>query len=90
MKVPEVAPLALRDQLLGELCIEAKDIACAQKYYTQLYAKDPRSAAALHGLAWSAQNNRDRARAYEYARGGLQIEPLYMPLIELRDQLEAE
>ncbi|MNL53454.1 hypothetical protein D3C87_1767010 [compost metagenome] len=90
LKTPEVSPLALRDQLIGELCLDAKDLPCVQKHYTQLYAKDPRSAAALYGLAWAAQNNHDRARAYEYARGGLQLEPLYMPLIDLRDQLEAE
>jgi len=90
LKVPEVSPLGLRDQLTGEICLESGDPACVQRYFTQLYSKEPRSAAALYGLAWSAQHNRDRARAYEYARGGLQIEPLYVPLIELRDQLEAE
>jgi hypothetical protein len=90
LRTPEVASLALRDQLAGEICIDNNDVPCVQKAYTQLYSKEPRSSAAMYGLAWSSQHSRDRARAYEYARSGLQIEPLYIPLIDLRDQLEAE
>jgi hypothetical protein len=33
---------------------------------------------------------KERALAYDYTRAGLQAEPNYLPLLELRDQMESE
>lgn len=90
LKMPELSTLSVKDLLMGDICINTGDVACAQKAYTDAYNKDKQSASALYGLAWVMMRNNDRTAAYDYVRAGLQSEPNFLPLLELRDQLEYE
>ena len=90
LKIPALKSLPLHDHLLGDICIATQDLVCAQNAFTALYNKDQRDVEALYGLAWVVLRKKERAMAYDYVRAGLQAEPNYLPLLELRDQMESE
>jgi tetratricopeptide (TPR) repeat protein len=90
LKMPELTTLTVRGRLMGDICIATQDVNCAQTVFTQIYDKNKSDAAALYGLAWIVMKRKDRAAAYDYVRAGLQAEPNYVPLLELRDQLESD
>ncbi|KYG66005.1 hypothetical protein AZI86_02750 [Bdellovibrio bacteriovorus] len=90
LKMPELSTLNMRNLLLGQICIESQDVTCAQNAYAAVYANDRANATASYGLAWVKMRSNDRAAAYEYVRAGLQSESNYLPLLDLRDQLEYE
>ncbi|WII72898.1 tetratricopeptide repeat protein [Bdellovibrio sp. 22V] len=90
LKMPELQTLSVKNLLMGDICINTQDVGCAQAAYTQAYNQDKKNATALYGLAWVVMHNNDRAGAYEYVRAGLQSEPNFLPLLEMRDQLENE
>jgi hypothetical protein len=88
--MPELSTLNVRNLLMGKICIEAQDVNCAQNSFAAVYNKDRGSALAAYGLAWVSLRNKQRSTAYDYVRVGLQNEPNYLPLLEMRDQLESE
>nr|BFD60644.1 hypothetical protein CKG001_27510 [Bdellovibrio sp. CKG001]BFD68249.1 hypothetical protein HAGR004_32710 [Bdellovibrio sp. HAGR004] len=90
LKMPELSQISVKNLLMGDICIITQDMACAQAAYTHIYASDKRSAPTLYGLAWVMMKSNNRPMAYDYVRAGLQAEPNYLPLLELRDQLESE
>lgn len=90
LKAPEVQSLPLKNLLLGEMCVSVDDVNCAHAYFSQAFAQDSRNANALLGLAWVVLKGNERTTAYDYIRAGLQSEPNFLPLIELRDQVENE
>ncbi|WP_413560063.1 tetratricopeptide repeat protein [Bdellovibrio sp. HCB209] len=90
LKMPEVTSLAVRDRLAGDICIATHDVNCAQTAFTKLYERNPNDGAAFYGLAWVVIKRKDRNAAYNYVRAGLQAEPTFIPLLEMRDQLEAD
>lgn len=90
LKMPEVSNLMLKHLLMGKTCIEAQDPPCALTAFGVAYQKDPQSGIAAYGLAWAKLKNKERTAAYDYVRMGLQGEPNYIPLLEMRDQLEYE
>lgn len=90
LRVPALQALPLRDHITGDICIATQDLNCAQAAYTALYNKDQRDVEALYGLAWVMFKKKERALAYDYTRAGLQAEPNYLPLLELRDKMESE
>lgn len=90
LKMAELKTLPIKHFLLGDVCKRAQDISCAQQSYTEVYNLDSKSAMGLYGLAWVVMNNKDNKMAYEYVRGGLQAEPNFLPLLELRDKLESQ
>lgn len=90
LKMPELSQISVKNLLMGDICILTIDVTCAQNAYTHIYNSNKKSAPALYGLAWVMMKNNNRPLAYEYVRAGLQAEPNYLPLLELRDQLESE
>lgn len=90
LRVPSLQSLPLRDHIAGDICITTQDLNCAQAAFTALYNKDQRDVEALYGLAWVMFQKKERALAYDYARAGLQAEPNYLPLLELRDKMESQ
>lgn len=91
LKLPELQNLTAKNLLLGETCRQNKDVACAQGIYKFVLERDKNNIAAIYGLSWAmTQNTQERRAAYEQVRLGLQNEPNYLPLLELRDQLENE
>ncbi|AHZ83508.1 tetratricopeptide repeat protein [Bdellovibrio bacteriovorus] len=90
LKMPELSQISVKNLLMGDICIITQDVNCAQTAYTHIYSSDKRSAPTLYGLAWVMVKSNNRPMAYDYVRAGLQAEPNYLPLLELRDQLESE
>lgn len=90
LKMPELSTLNSRHLLVGHICIDSQDVACAQNAFAMAYANDRMNASAAYGLAWVKMRSNDRSAAYEYVRAGLQSESNYLPLLDLRDQLEYE
>ncbi|MNJ99715.1 tetratricopeptide repeat protein [compost metagenome] len=90
LKMRELSALVIRDQISGSICLASGDVSCAQKTFAGLYQKNQKDAFTFYGLSWVANQSKDRARAYEYVRAGLQAEPNYIPLLELRDELESD
>ncbi len=90
LKKAEVQSLQVRNFVMGDICIKTQDIPCAKKVYSEIYNSDTKSAMALYGLAWVVSQGSDKKSAYDYVRGGLQAEPNFLPLLELRDQLESQ
>ncbi len=90
LKLKSLDSLPLRDQLMGQICVATQDWKCAQAAFTALYSKDQRNVEALFGLATVVFRRNERALAYDYVRAGLQAEDNYLPLLELRDKMEAE
>ncbi|WP_413577304.1 tetratricopeptide repeat protein [Bdellovibrio sp. HCB290] len=90
LKMPELTSLNVRDRLMGDICIANHDVNCAQGAFTRVYEKNPASGPALYGLAWVVLKRKDRNAASNYTRAGLQAEPTFIPLLEMRDQLEAD
>lgn len=88
LKMPELKSLPIKQFLMGDICGKLQDFSCAQQAYLEVYGLDSTNAMALHGLAWVQMRNNDKKAAYEYVRSGLQAEPNFLPLLELRDQLE--
>lgn len=90
LKMPELASLQIKNFLLSDICIKTQEVKCVQGASTQLYSSDPINAVALYGLAWAAKSSQDRTKAFDYVNAGLKSEPNFLPLLELRDQLESE
>lgn len=90
LKKPELSTLPIKNFLAGEICIKTQDLRCAQEAYARLYDSDPINAVSLHGLAWVSKYRKDRTKAFDFVNAGLQAEANFLPLLELRDQLESE
>ncbi|WP_413586486.1 tetratricopeptide repeat protein [Bdellovibrio sp. HCB274] len=90
LKMPELTSLNVRDRLMGDICMANHDVNCAQGAFTRVYEKNTSSGPALYGLAWVVLKRKDRNAASNYTRAGLQAEPTFIPLLEMRDQLEAD
>lgn len=90
LKLPEISGLPVKNLLLGDICIGTQDVNCAKGAYSQAAAQDNKNALSMFGLAWVMTKNNDRQKAYDYVRAGLQYEPNFLPLLELREQLELE
>lgn len=90
LRMPELTALHVKNQLLGDICMAAQDTSCAEPLYLHAYEKDKKNVASLYGMAWVKIKKKDRASAYDFVRAGLEVEANYVPLLELRDQLESE
>lgn len=81
--------LSSAKMMLIEICIDEKDLDCADSVIRGELIKNPSS---IRGLYWSAKvallrNNKELARTE--VNKGLQISPYYLPLLELREDLNA-
>ncbi|MGZ3779406.1 MAG: tetratricopeptide repeat protein [Pseudobdellovibrionaceae bacterium] len=90
LKMPELAGLPAKNFLQGDICIRSQDVLCAKDAYNQLYGTDPVNAIVLYGLAWVSKHENNRMKALDYVNAGLKSESNFLPLLELRDQLESE
>lgn len=90
LKKAELQKLQIKNFIMGDICIKTQDVPCVKKVYSDIYNSNSKSALALYGLAWVVYQGTDRKSAYDYVRGGLQSEPNFLPLLELRDQLESQ
>lgn len=90
LKMPELGPLLVKNFLIGDVCMKTQDLNCAKAAFTEINNTVSTNGTALYGLAWSAMLSNDRVKAYDYVRTGINSEPNFLPLLELRDQLESQ
>jgi tetratricopeptide (TPR) repeat protein len=90
LKIPEVSAQPLARQLTGSLCMMQNNLGCAKQAFQSIHHVDGNDVYALYGLAWVALQESKKSEAYEFAKAGLQADPTYVPLIDLRDRLESQ
>ena len=90
LKTPLLDKLPVTTHLLGKVCQDLNDSGCAQENFKKSFMKNPDDVTRI--LPWARINfskEKDQlAKTWELVRKGLDLQPHYKPLIELRDQLE--
>lgn len=87
LQMPEVAGLPSTDNLLGKICFDQGDLACAEKSFRSVLAKGF-DATAQAGLAFVLAKQGNTAVAMDLVREGLRREPTYIPFITFRENYE--
>ncbi|MBX3039683.1 MAG: tetratricopeptide repeat protein [Bdellovibrionaceae bacterium] len=90
LRVSEVANLPVAAKLLGRICLDQGDMNCAEKSFSGLMNGDQRDLMVIAGMAEIAFRQGDRVRSQTLIREGLQQEPSYLPLIELRETVSGD
>ncbi len=89
LKMPELQNLLIRYFLQGEACSKLNDIQCAKKAYDASLNLSKNSPLAYFGNAWVESQLKNHKEAYYFVLEGLEVEPTFIPLLELRDHLES-
>lgn len=76
--------------LNANLCQQQGNLDCADSYFRQMQSANSKDVESLYGLAWVQFEKNQRAKAYDFVRAGLQVEPNYLPILDLRNRLEEE
>jgi len=87
--MPELQNLLIRYFLQGEACSKLNDIQCAKKAYDASLNLSKNSPLAYFGNAWVESQLKNHKEAYYFVLEGLEVEPTFIPLLELRDHLES-
>lgn len=84
LRLPELANLGVREALVGKICLDQGDLACAEKSFRTVLSSGL-DLSSLAGLAAVLQRQEKTSEATVQIREGLEREPGYLPLIELRE-----
>lgn len=76
--------------LNANLCQQQGTLDCAETFFQRMASALPSDVESFYGLAWVAFERSQRAQAYDKVRVGLQLEPNYLPLLDLRNRMEEE
>lgn len=92
LKAPPLEKLPVTPLILGKVCEDLKDTSCAQENFLKAYQQSPSDVVRIQSLArLGLGKGKDRlATTWDLVKKGLELQPQYKPLIELRDQLENE
>ncbi len=92
LKSPILANLSVTPLLLGKVCQDLGDMTCAQENFQKAYLQNSDDVVRIQSLArLGLGKDKERlAKTWELVKNGLELQPNYKPLIELRDQLENE
>jgi tetratricopeptide (TPR) repeat protein len=88
LRLPELSDLPSVWALTGQICLDTGDMSCAQTNFQKIYDRDDKDLRALAGLATVAMKSQRIPDAMSLARKGLDLDPSYLPLIELRELKE--
>lgn len=88
LRLPELGLLTNREILIGKICLDQGDLACAERSFRSVLSSGM-SLPAMAGLAAVLLKQEKRTDAMTLIREGLDQEPGYLPLIELREFGEA-
>jgi len=86
---PALSGLTGKYFLQGKICQQQKRVDCVGQNFGYLLKIAPDSPFFNFGMAWYLVERDDRQRAFDVIATGLRFSPPYVPLLELRDQLEA-
>ncbi len=89
-KSSELREFRLPQWVMGKICLEAKDLICAQTAFRNVLEKNPVDVYARGGLAAVYHQLGQKSEALKTINIGLTDEPLFLPLLELRDILESQ
>lgn len=90
LRMNELRDLPHKDLLMGRICLEQGDLDCAARSFNAILSRDGRSIQARAGLAAVMLQQERMQDAHTLIRDGLNDEPYYLPLIELRDKRESQ
>jgi Tfp pilus assembly protein PilF len=76
--------------ITGKLCLETGDLGCAQNAFRAILEKNPVDIYARGGLAAVHHQLGQKTEAHKMINLGLNDEPLYLPLLQLRDVMESQ
>ena len=82
------ADFKLMNLVKGSICLDEKDLRCAESAFQAVLFKDPLETIAFSGLASIHLERNQKELAKEYASKGLAISPNYRPLLELVEDLD--
>lgn len=88
LKLPDLSDLPSVWALTGQICLDTGDLNCAQTNFQKIYDRDDKDLRAIAGLATVDMKTQKVADAMSLARKGLDLDPSYLPLIELRELKE--
>lgn len=88
LKLPELSDLPSVWALMGQICLDTGDLNCAQANFQKIYDRDDKDLRAITGLATVDLKTQKVPEAMTMARKGLDLDPSYLPLIELRELKE--
>lgn len=80
--------LKSRTSFEAHLCLEQKDLYCAENNFNEVVQKNADDIFALAGLAEVNVENHQDGQAREYLKRGFRISNNFLPLIEVREKLE--
>lgn len=89
LRLPEIAALPAHQTLIGKICLDQGDMGCAENAFRAVLANGTDDVA-LAGLAQVMQKQERRAEVSSLVREGLDREPGYLPLIEIRESWESK
>ncbi len=92
LKSPILEKLTVAPLLLGKVCQDLNETTCAQENFKKAYQQNSEDVVRIQFLARTGmgKDKEHLAKTWELVKKGLELQPQYKPLIELRDQLENE
>jgi tetratricopeptide (TPR) repeat protein len=88
LKSPAMEGLSETTFLLGKVCNELNDKKCAMSQFEKALKQKPENVARIYEWAQVSRSKESAAPTWELVKKGLEIQPRYKPLIDLRNQLE--
>lgn len=89
LSMPEMANIPPAKLMLGQICLEQQKWQCARESFEAVLLAEPRNVFAIYGAALSTFRMGNKQSAYNQLAVGMQLNPDYVPMIELREQLES-
>ncbi|MCC6278032.1 MAG: tetratricopeptide repeat protein [Oligoflexia bacterium] len=80
-------PLKFPHLLQAKICFADGDLECAQDHFAQMLAMDPESIEALHGIAEVQQKKKNPDQALDFLKKALGVDPYYIPLLKLKQEI---
>lgn len=84
LRLPELSNLAVKETLVGKICLDQGDLACAERSFRSVL-QTGLDLPALAGLTSVLLRQDKQTEASAQIREGIEREPGYLPLIELRE-----
>ncbi|MFZ4403283.1 MAG: hypothetical protein ACOYOK_04205 [Pseudobdellovibrionaceae bacterium] len=78
----------LKQYFLLQSCLSSNQLDCLESIYESGESKSTKWPQLFSSLSWKYIEKNQRFKAYETIKEGLNLFPLYLPLLELRDYLE--
>ncbi len=92
LRSPELKKFPVTSLLLGKVCQDLNDQQCALENFRKAYLQNSNDVTRIDPWARINQSKEKEklAKTWDLVKRGLELQPQYKPLIELRDQLENE